>query len=597
MTDRWIDVGQLGIPGLRTRIAEGTPATLYFPSGTYVVGSLEIPVQFQCIFDEGALVEGSRLHMMGPLQAGPYQIFGDLEVQLDGSTTPTVIPQWWGAVADGSVSSGAPIASMLAAMADPASPRTARFPPGTYIVERPLLLRAGRRYEGDGAVLRRPLRNFRSVLASVENAETVEPTVVRGISFDSARRDSATLLKVESGAFVVDGCRFSNARTGLDVRSGASVDLSNCSFHSCDLGFRVQGDGLRVSVSQCFDRDVETGFTIGPVSDAVVQVEGMELGGRFFAALGEECSLQVGSMVCEGASVGVAGGEVVMSGVQFGRRQPPVEPPSGEDIRLEFLISGEDSSVQLAGCQVVVDAGFGVAVEFEDGATGGQVTLDGTLFLAGVFEGGKPTAVVTGGQATLDAQNLVTVAGGDVPAGFFFGVMATASAVHEVRSLPSRALGGFFVRSVDALDDGDTTPVLRLVQVPSVSSFANLVVDDPSGRARVEHLNCTLSEDDNRVVPGGGATTFWGRRTIVATRPPAQDPGLLGDLWRLRVPTAKGYEWVCVKTGGAQGAEWSPISCRRGADIPLAPGFEPPSVVLEPLEPPYIDPIGRFPDR
>jgi hypothetical protein len=86
------------------------PATLYLAPDTWnITDDLEIPDNINLYVENGAIFYISAtktLTINGPIDAGPYQIFswavGGL-IDISGSPTSIVYPEWWGAIAETSI--------------------------------------------------------------------------------------------------------------------------------------------------------------------------------------------------------------------------------------------------------------------------------------------------------------------------------------------------------------------------------------------------------------------------------------------------------------------------------------------------------------
>ena len=80
---------------------------------------------------------------------------------------------------------------------------------------------------------------------------------------------------------------------------------------------------------------------------------------------------------------------------------------------------------------------------------------------------------------------------------------------------------------------------------------------------RIIHRNMVIDESINQIATRYGLTKnqYIGRRVIEGSEPPtAATHGLLGDVYRLKIPTpGQAYEWICTRTGAGSGAEWHKV--------------------------------------
>jgi hypothetical protein len=127
--------------------ADGAGGTLYVPRGTYRIGS-NLALASDIRFEQGAKLKpdsGVTVTLNGGLDAGVFQVF---DVSAGGKVKPNrveeMIPQWWGAVANGSADDYPAIAAALLAARKSGEYGAGGegavifFPPGVYRVTQPL---------------------------------------------------------------------------------------------------------------------------------------------------------------------------------------------------------------------------------------------------------------------------------------------------------------------------------------------------------------------------------------------------------------------------------------------------------------------------
>lgn len=115
-----------GVANDRTAISNAATAaatrTLYFPAGTYRVGSnLTIAAGVEVWFEKGAKLKpdaGVAITINGPIKAGAYQVF---DLTNAGSSiagfggTDRMLPEWWGVTGDGTTDDTAAFVKAVAA--------------------------------------------------------------------------------------------------------------------------------------------------------------------------------------------------------------------------------------------------------------------------------------------------------------------------------------------------------------------------------------------------------------------------------------------------------------------------------------------------
>ena len=83
-----------------------TPGTIYLRRGTYIFTvDPAVPANIRLWFENEAIINADNctVTLDGPIEAGPYQIFswtGSGAIDISASPTATVLPEWWGAVAE-----------------------------------------------------------------------------------------------------------------------------------------------------------------------------------------------------------------------------------------------------------------------------------------------------------------------------------------------------------------------------------------------------------------------------------------------------------------------------------------------------------------
>jgi hypothetical protein len=125
---------------LITNVIAGAKATIYFPPGSYYLGSaLTFPENVALEFARGATLhpaDGVRLTIHGTILAGAYPIFGNLKGGYTVSPTANEVflAPWWGLVGDGTTDHSSALRAALLDIGHYASGGVLYFPPGTYVI-------------------------------------------------------------------------------------------------------------------------------------------------------------------------------------------------------------------------------------------------------------------------------------------------------------------------------------------------------------------------------------------------------------------------------------------------------------------------------
>jgi hypothetical protein len=174
------------------------------------------------------------------------------------------------------------------------------------------------------------------------------------------------------------------------------------------------------------------------------------------------------------------------------------------------------------------------------------------------------------GEDALSLNNELVVEGGEIPAGFDYGIDAEYGMRATLKGLRNRA-----ARPIRwTADEGGAGLDLTVsdMDVRGAGFYMEMGDGYPgSGIKRIEHRNVYMDEADSGISSGGGAhaTTYVGGRVIRVTSSPAgRLAGLPGDVAELETPAAgQTWRWVCLSTGtvpDAANTTWK-------AEAPLAP--------------------------
>jgi len=156
------------------------------------------------------------------------------------------------------------------------------------------------------------------------------------------------------------------------------------------------------------------------------------------------------------------------------------------------------------------------------------------------------------GEEGLSLNNELIVDGGEIPAGFDYGIDAEYGMRATIKGLRNRAAKP--IRWVADESDAGIDLTVTDIDVRGTGFYMEMGDGYPgSGIKRIEHRNVYMDEADAGIASGGGAhaTTYVGGRVIrVTSSPVARLAGLPGDVAELEAPAAgQPWRWVCISTG------------------------------------------------
>jgi hypothetical protein len=474
------------------------------------------------------------------------------------------------------------------------------FPPGTYLVTS-VGLRPGVRYSGYGATIRRPPRQakFTRTFDAGKPGYTYSgdgdspPLIIEGFAFDGNRAEQGDYdqYQLEQAHLIflvadpakpgrlratVRDCEFRDGvADAVSVYTNVDASIADCRARDCFRGgLTVTGGYSRVRV-----RDLTAEGKVHPTG-IDVEVDG--------AGYGKSLRVDVtidGLMLPDGDfDVGVGEGSTVLGTNILAPRAP------------FYLYGGGDSTMRFANCV------FGVG-EFSDTANRivlpGDVSFDHCQFRvedesgeearrwaashiywgiegspgrgqsvafldcdfrvgAGIAEVDTTYAVYAEADAPAN-RNVLTIRGGSVEPGFDYGVFLAQGGKATVRDA---TIGAATALRLGAAGGYPLDVRLVGLDVAGCRTCLHLVAHAPD--SRIAHEDVLLDEAQNRIGTdyGVAGNLYLGRRIILGDGPPtAATHGLLGDVYRLRAPTAgQVYEWACTASGTGSEAAWKPLA-------------------------------------
>lgn len=529
---------------------------------------------------------------IGSLAAEPHVRVREAASELTG----TASVKDFGALGDGITDDTAAIQSAIDAVGKLGG--TLQFPPGTYLVTS-VGLRPGVRYLGYGATIKRPANQgkwVRSFNAAKEGYlylgdEDSPMLTIEGLTFDGQRTaqtdyqqyqlEQAHLLFLQADAkrsgrlhARIVNCQFQDSvADAISLYTNVDAQIMNCTARDCFRGgITITGGNSRIQVVNftAYGKTHATGID--------VEVDGAGFGGSHKI----ELTLN-GLMLPDGDfDLGVHDGSVVL-GTNISARAPFNLYAHDASVRIsnsEFGIgrySGTGNRIVHPGdvtfqnCRFHIDgesseeASKWAAIHVYWNLSQGEDVNQSLKLLDCDFEVGPGVtkqdttyAIYCEGDLA-ERKNRLLVEGGRISSTFNYGVFINQGGTVALRGVEIEAQTPMHFGSadkwvIDALIDG--------VQVEEASRYAMIVTHGTNNR--FTHRNVEIDESVNTIETRYGITQnqYRGRRTILGTTPPTSAThGLLGDVYRLKTPTAGGtFEWICTRTGNGVGAVWSPLT-------------------------------------
>ncbi|MCA9143759.1 MAG: hypothetical protein H6823_23790 [Planctomycetaceae bacterium] len=529
---------------------------------------------------------------IGSLAAEPHVRVREAASELTG----TASVKDFGALGDGITDDTAAIQSAIDAVGKLGG--TLQFPPGTYLVTS-VGLRPGVRYLGYGATIKRPANQgkwVRSFNAAKEGYlylgdEDSPMLTIEGLTFDGQRTaqtdyqqyqlEQAHLLFLQADAkrsgrlhARIVNCQFQDSvADAISLYTNVDAQIMNCTARDCFRGgITITGGNSRIQVVNftAYGKTHATGID--------VEVDGAGFGGSHRIEL-----TMNGLMLPDGDfDLGVHDGSVVL-GTNISARAPFNLYAHDASVRIsnsEFGIgrySGTGNRIVHPGdvtfqnCRFHIDgesseeASKWAAIHVYWNLSQGEDVNQSLKLLDCDFEVGPGVAKQDTTYAIYcegdlaERKNRLLVEGGRISSTFNYGVFINQGGTVALRGVEIEAQTPMHFGSadkwvIDALIDG--------VQVEEASRYAMIVTHGTNNR--FTHRNVEIDESVNTIETRYGITQnqYRGRRTILGTTPPTSAThGLLGDVYRLKTPTAGGtFEWICTRTGNGVGAVWSPLT-------------------------------------
>lgn len=564
-------------------------ATVYLEPGPHRME--DIPADVRVIFGADATLLrnlGSR-DLRGEILAPDRVLFPDAldgEIRFHASAGRVANARWWPTVD-----------AMVAATDHSTAPRVFSFPGGAYSVTS-VRIRAGSAWLGEMAEIVGSNGSAGTMITVEHGKPHSRPTVFRGLTF---RREAplhvqlpaaAELLgEVEKGpdldtgpilgqALVATGagpttlrdCTFLDGRIGLDVLGNqADVQATGLRFMSCRSAVRAIGGAMNLQFSgaDVSESDVAIDINDAPAgTPASVLLHDVQTDGEL------RMSLRTGT-------------HAAVTRCRFSRLDLTSDSTTSTSLLDTELAGPRRSTVANPGELTINDCRFeltgrdsGLAIRWDPDAPRGDVLIRNCSWLTdegplGPGSVPQPTHVDLGRHATqlqdrgqpaaLEVRGggvgaRVRVVGADIREGFAVGARVGGAAQVQLANLTIAATHGVAIRGGDSLD-------LLVTGLEFRGDGDELQLEGDLDRVRVTFDSHVLTAAQNRLrYRGRGRATFLGGgRQILADGPPTTaDPGLPGDIWRLRQPVPGApFEWIAA-THPSPFTRWRPCQ-------PLAP--------------------------
>lgn len=333
--------------------------------------------------------------------------------------------------------------------------------------------------------------------------------------------------------------QYANVYCGGDVHS-SGVDLEVDS-----MGY---GGSLRMDITGT-NLIADGDFDLGAHDDSIVRLTNTTVAKPGF------------NIYANGGTIKVIGGSFAV-GEQNASHNRIVQPTNVTFTGVDFTVT----EIEEDAASGVADRTFVAAnIYFGGGLTGGRLRFnDCTWSVAADIEATDTCYAVYMQPEPAANDNRVILNGGEIGAGYAIGCVMDQGGYLHVR--------GTHINAVTAVQWFGSAAYPANVVIDNVTYGPLCTVDmhiiSYNAANKLEHRNYEIDESFNNFTSsaGLGDNQYIGRRVIRGAAAPVDgtsgDPGLPGDIWRIKTPVAGSpYEWVCT-TGGSSGwaVAWKPLT-------------------------------------
>ena len=475
---------------------------------------------------------------------------------------------------------------------------TLLFPPGTYVV-RSVGLRAGIRYLGYGAIIRRPakqgkwVRTFDAAKKGYVHSaeEDSRPLVIEGLTFDGnlANQGPHEKYELEQAHLVflcadpnragrlqakILNCHFQDCvADGISVYTNVDVQVTNCTARDCFRGgITVTGGYTRAQITDFTAQgkrhptgiDIEIdGLGFGKSLQVEISINGLMLPSGDFDVAVSDGSTVVGSNIIAQAPFYLHARDSV---VRFSNSTFGVGQYSAYNNR---IVHPGDTTFH--NCTFTVDGKSGdqkakwAAIHVYWNISGGTLEKQSLRVIdcdfrvsPGIADADTTYAIYCEGDHA-EKNNRLLVDGGRIPADFDYGVYIFQGGTVALRATDIRAATPMYF---GLAENWNLDVLVERMYIERTQRYAVIVTHGPEHR--FTHRDVWVDEAANVIETSDGIAKnqYAGGRTILGASPPtAQTHGLKGDVYRLKTPaTGQVYEWVCTQSGCGKDAIWRPLA-------------------------------------
>jgi len=496
----------------------------------------------------------------------------------------------YGAKGDGATDDTAAIQSAITAAA--AGNGHVLFPPATYVVTS-LNVQAGIILDGYGATLKRPANtpNWTRTITNQNNiyvgdADSTRPIVIRGLTLDGNLANQGTysgfqleqaMLVMIAGnttkagrecAVIEDVSTVNSPSDGIHILANVDAEIRNCRGVDCFRGGLVFSGGnstVRVTgykgsgtiEGAHLDTEIDTaGFGGSYTLDLAVSdsrflgtIRSMQLEAHTGGRVAITNTIINGGLWVYGGDATHGSGSVRITRCTINTYQATFRNQilNPKDVRIE------DCDVYSHNTSGAAQAVRAFEVSHNNAGSGvgdNNLQFVDVRFWAGTTVAGDTRTAVYVNAAT-PADGAVTIRGGAVASTYDTAYQLFSGGKLSVDHRP-RIASTFALR----ISSNSAAPRLcdvtigQLVLESTCTTY--MWVENSVAGTTVTHLNTVIDEARNALatVTGLAGNTYLGNRVIlVAAAPTTSTVGLLGDVARIKVPTAGApFEWVCTST-------------------------------------------------
>ena len=361
---------------------------------------------------------------------------------------------------------------------------------------------------------------------------------------------------------IVEGCTFENCvADAVSVYNNVNLEISNCFMRECFRGGLVITGGYTIVKADNLDM-----FGVTDLTRMDIEVDGAGYGGTYAT------TLQLSNIYTQnGFDLGGANMTATLTNIVTDRGTTTFGGYGGTgdivvaDSRIALGVADtvnnridEAKNLKFQNCQftyhrpasAVGDQTFGMYIYWHASSPSRVLFQDCEFFVASSVLAADTAWAVYGLYNAKSVGHQLIVDGCRIPAGFDGGIYNKGGTT-LIRDTEIDAVEP--VRQDYADASGWEMTINNVTVGPAATKWIHIATYSSAGI--FHHYNVTLDESKNVITTDYGfiGCTFRGRRVILGTDAPTlSTQGMIGDLYRKKVPTAgAALEWVCIGTSGA----------------------------------------------